>query len=116
MHGFTPRAPGHAWQSAGVSDDTTDRNMLARFDDSIRESGEHLWNTLGYRRVSWGEGATQVAWDATPEYGFPTASGHICKERTSCLASERFVGSKWQRLDGSCAATSRRLACGFLAA
>ena len=39
---------------------------LSRFDDRLR-SGTHLWTTLGYRRVSWGEGSSAVAWDATLE-------------------------------------------------
>lgn len=45
--------------------------------DADISAGPHLWNTLGYRRVSWGEGETTLEWDATPEYGFPTRGGHV---------------------------------------
>ena len=48
----------------------------SRFDDAVR-AGDHIWTTLGYRRVDWREGGTTIAWDATESYGFPTAGGTI---------------------------------------
>src|SRR3954453_125365 len=35
------------------------------------------WATLGYRRVSWEPGQTEVAWDADEAYCFPSAGGPI---------------------------------------
>lgn len=83
-----------------MSDDKTERDLLARFDDSVRESGEHLWNTLGYRRVSWGKGSTQVAWDATEKYGFPTATGHVIQGGlVTALLDAAMGGACWTVLD-----------------
>jgi uncharacterized protein (TIGR00369 family) len=72
---------------------------LGRFDDSLR-SGTHLWTTLGYRRVSWGEGSSAVAWDATPEYGFPTASGTVIQGGlVTALLDAAMGGACWTVLD-----------------
>ena len=72
---------------------------LSRFDDSLR-SGTHLWTTLGYRRVSWGEGSSAVAWDATPEYGFPTASGTVIQGGlVTALLDAAMGGACWTVLD-----------------
>jgi uncharacterized protein (TIGR00369 family) len=37
----------------------------------------HIWRTLGYRRTVWEPGHQVLEWDATEDYAFPTASGHI---------------------------------------
>lgn len=83
-----------------MTDDAPDRSQLRRFDDAVRESGEHLWNTLGYRRLSWGEGTTRIAWDATPEYGFPTASGQVIQGGlVTALLDAAMGGACWTVLD-----------------
>jgi uncharacterized protein (TIGR00369 family) len=75
------------------------QTRLRRFDDSLR-SGTHLWATLGYRRVSWGEGSSAVAWDATPEYGFPTASGTVIQGGlVTALLDAAMGGACWTVLD-----------------
>ena len=76
-----------------------EETRLRRFDDSLR-SGTHLWTTLGYRRVSWGEGSSAVAWDATPEYGFPTASGTVIQGGlVTALLDAAMGGACWTVLD-----------------
>jgi uncharacterized protein (TIGR00369 family) len=75
------------------------QTRLRRFDDSLR-SGTHLWATLGYRRVSWGEGSSAVAWDATPEYGFPTSSGTVIQGGlVTALLDAAMGGACWTVLD-----------------
>ena len=72
---------------------------LSRFDDSLR-SGTHLWTTLGYRRVSWGEGSSAVAWDATADYGFPTSSGTVIQGGlVTALLDAAMGGACWTVLD-----------------
>jgi uncharacterized protein (TIGR00369 family) len=39
--------------------------------------GPNLWRTLGFRRTAWEAGTSTIEWDATEEYGFATASGHV---------------------------------------
>jgi uncharacterized protein (TIGR00369 family) len=39
--------------------------------------GPNLWRTLGFRRTHWEPGSTTVEWDATPDYGFSTATGQV---------------------------------------
>ena len=76
-----------------------EEQRLARFDDNLR-SGTHLWTTLGYRRVSWGEGSSQVAWDATPEYGFPTSSGTVIQGGlVTAVLDAAMGGACWTVLD-----------------
>src|SRR3954465_9301244 len=76
-----------------------EETRLSRFDDSLR-SGTHLWTTLGYRRVSWGEGSSAVAWDATPEYGFPTSSGTVIQGGLGAALRGAAVGAAcWSVLD-----------------
>ena len=76
-----------------------EQTRLSRFDDSLR-SGTHLWTTLGYRRVSWGEGSSAVAWDATPEYGFPTSSGTVIQGGlVTALLDAAMGGACWTVLD-----------------
>ncbi len=62
--------------------------------DERAPGGQHIWRTLGYRRVE-GEGPAVIEWDASPEFTFPagdraivhggmvtaildTAMGHAC--------------------------------------
>jgi uncharacterized protein (TIGR00369 family) len=81
-----------------MSPDPTD-TRLSRFDDSLR-GGAHLWTTLGYRRLSWGEGSTSIGWDATPEYGFPTASGTVVQGGlVTALLDAAMGGACWTVLD-----------------
>jgi uncharacterized protein (TIGR00369 family) len=37
----------------------------------------NIWLTLGYRSVSQGDGASEIEWDATPDYCFHAPSGPI---------------------------------------
>jgi uncharacterized protein (TIGR00369 family) len=87
---------------------------LSRFDDSLR-SGTHLWTTLGYRRVSWGEGSSAVAWDATPEYGFPTSSGAVIQGGlVTALLDAAMGGACWTVLDADQAFLTADLRVEFL--
>ena len=87
---------------------------LSRFDDNLR-SGTHLWMTLGYRRVSWGEGSSAVAWDATPEYGFPTASGTVIQGGlVTALLDAAMGGACWTVLDADQAFLTADLRVEFL--
>ena len=72
---------------------------LARFDEGLR-TGTHLWTTLGYRRLSWGTGTTTIAWEATPEYGFPTATGTVIQGGlVTALLDAAMGGACWSVLD-----------------
>lgn len=74
-------------------------HWMARHEERVR-SGVHLWRTLGYRQVSWGPGTSTVAWDATPEYGFPTASGHVIQGGlVTALLDSAMGGATWTVLD-----------------
>lgn len=91
-----------------------EQTRLSRFDDSLR-SGTHLWTTLGYRRMSWGEGSTQVAWDATPEYGFPTSSGTVIQGGlVTALLDAAMGGACWTVLDADQAFLTADLRVEFL--
>jgi uncharacterized protein (TIGR00369 family) len=72
---------------------------MASFDETLR-SGTHLWTTLGYRRVSWGEGSSAVAWDATADYGFPTASGTVIQGGlVTAILDAAMGGACWTVID-----------------
>ena len=45
--------------------------------EDVAEDVPHVWRTLGYRRPVAEAGRVVVEWDATPEYAFPSESGHI---------------------------------------
>jgi uncharacterized protein (TIGR00369 family) len=91
-----------------------EQTRLSRFDDSLR-SGTHLWTTLGYRRVSWGEGSSVVAWDATPEYGFPTSSGAVIQGGlVTALLDAAMGGACWTVLDADQAFLTADLRVEFL--
>jgi uncharacterized protein (TIGR00369 family) len=89
-------------------------DRLARFDDSLR-SGTHLWTTLGYRRLAWGEGTTTIAWDATPEYGFPTAGGTVIQGGlVTAILDGAMGGACWTVLDADQAFLTADLRVEFL--
>lgn len=68
--------------------------------DRERVQGPHLWTTLGYRRVSWEPGATEVAWDATENYCFPTAGGPVVQGGlVTALLDAAMGGACWSVLD-----------------
>ena len=65
-----------------------------------RVAPPHLWHTLGYRRLSWEPGATSIAWDATPDYCFPTAGGPIVQGGlVTALLDAAMGGACWTVLD-----------------
>jgi uncharacterized protein (TIGR00369 family) len=45
--------------------------------EDVPEGVPHVWRTLGYRRPVAEPGRVVVEWDASPDYAFPTDSGHI---------------------------------------
>ena len=91
-----------------------DLEDLARFDDSLR-SGTHLWTTLGYRRLAWNVGSTSIAWDATAEYGFPTASGTVIQGGlVTALLDAAMGGACWSVLDADQAFLTADLRVEFL--
>ncbi|MBV9870735.1 MAG: PaaI family thioesterase [Frankiaceae bacterium] len=68
--------------------------------DHQRARPPHLWHTLGYRRLSWEPGATAIAWDATPEYCFPTTGGPVVQGGlVTALLDAAMGGSCWTVLD-----------------
>jgi uncharacterized protein (TIGR00369 family) len=68
--------------------------------DHGRVTAPHLWHTMGYRRLSWEPGATSIAWDATPEYCFPTSGGPIVQGGlVTALLDAAMGGSCWTVLD-----------------
>lgn len=72
---------------------------IARFEESL-SSGAHLWTTLGYRRDAWAHGRTTLSWDASPQYGFPTASGHVIQGGlVTALLDAAMGGACWSVLD-----------------
>jgi uncharacterized protein (TIGR00369 family) len=91
-----------------------DLEKLARFDDSLR-TGTHLWTTLGYRRLAWDVGSTTIAWDATAEYGFPTASGTVIQGGlVTALLDAAMGGACWSVLDADQAFLTADLRVEFL--
>ena len=89
-------------------------DRLARFDDRLR-SGTHLWHTLGYRRVSWERGSTTIAWEATPEYGFPTRSGTVIQGGlVTALLDAAMGGACWSVLEADQAFLTADLRVEFL--
>jgi uncharacterized protein (TIGR00369 family) len=91
-----------------------DPERMARFDDELR-SGTHLWTTLGYRRLGWGEGTTSIAWDATAEYGFPTAGGPVIQGGlVTAILDAAMGGACWTVLDADQAFLTADLRVEFL--
>lgn len=65
-----------------------------------RNSGQHIWSTLGFRRLAWEPGATELAWDATQAYCFPTAAGPIVQGGlVTALLDAAMGGATWSVLD-----------------
>jgi uncharacterized protein (TIGR00369 family) len=68
--------------------------------DHARAKPPHLWATMGYRRLSWEPGATSIAWDATPDYCFPTLGGPVVQGGlVTALLDAAMGGSCWTVLD-----------------
>ena len=68
--------------------------------DHDRVQPPHIWATLGYRRVSWEPGATEVAWDATESYCFQTAGGPVVQGGlVTALLDAGMGGACWSVLD-----------------
>ena len=94
--------------------DPAQQARFKRFDDEVR-SGKHLWTTLGYRRLGWGEGTTSIAWDATEEYGFPTAGGPVIQGGlVTALLDAAMGGACWTVLDADQAFLTADLRVEFL--
>jgi uncharacterized protein (TIGR00369 family) len=68
--------------------------------DHERVQPPHLWKTLGYRRESWEPGASEVGWQATEDYCFPTAGGPIVQGGlVTALLDAAMGGASWTVLD-----------------
>ena len=68
--------------------------------DHDRVKPPHIWATLGYRRLSWEPGATEVAWDATENYCFPTAGGPVVQGGlVTALLDASMGGACWTVLN-----------------
>jgi uncharacterized protein (TIGR00369 family) len=60
----------------------------------------HVVRTLGFRRVSRGEGESVLEWDAPPEYAFPTQSGPIIHGGLVATLLDTAMGNAcWSTLD-----------------
>src|SRR3954467_9457287 len=67
--------------------------------DEMR-TGRHLWTTLGYRRISWEPGQSEVAWNATEDYCFPTAERPVVQGGlVTALLDAAMGGATWMVLD-----------------
>lgn len=87
---------------------------IARFEADMA-CGAHLWTTLGYRRDDWAFGTTTLSWDATPEYGFPTATGHVIQGGlVTALLDAAMGGACWSVLDADQAFLTADLRVEFL--
>jgi uncharacterized protein (TIGR00369 family) len=59
-----------------------------------------LWTTLGYELKDWTRGTAAVGWNATPEYGFATASGYVVQGGlVTTLLDSAMAASCWTVLD-----------------
>ena len=80
-------------------DNSVSDHRIRRFDDRLRE-GEHIWTTLGFRRLGWSEGSTTIEWDATAAYGFPTAGGALVHGgMITTILDTAMGGACWSVLD-----------------
>jgi uncharacterized protein (TIGR00369 family) len=85
--------------------------------DHERVVPPHIWATLGYRRVSWEPGATEVGWDATENYCFRTAGGPIVQGGlVTALLDAAMGGGCWTVLDRDQAFLTADLRVEFLRA
>lgn len=63
-------------------------------------AGLHVWNTLGFRRMSWAPGRTVIGWDAGPEYCFATAGGPVVQGGlVTAILDAAMGGATWSVLD-----------------
>src|SRR5688500_13169970 len=86
---------------------------LDSFDDQRGDT--HIWTTLGYRREGWSHGSTTIAWDATAEYGFPTATGTVIQGGlVTALLDAAMGGACWSVLDETQAFLTADLRVEFL--
>ncbi|MHB8452051.1 MAG: PaaI family thioesterase [Mycobacteriales bacterium] len=68
--------------------------------EHMHAQGPHLWATLGYRRVGWEPGGTEIEWEATPAYCFPTGSGPVVQGGlVTALLDAAMGGACWTTLD-----------------
>jgi len=83
--------------------------------DEDQPGGTHIWTTLGYRREAWSHGATTIAWDATADYGFPTATGTVIQGGlVTALLDAAMGGACWSVLDDTQAFLTADLRVEFL--
>lgn len=83
--------------------------------DHARIAPPHIWHTLGYRRLAWEPGSTTIAWDATADYAFPTASGPIVQGGlVTALLDASMGGACWTVLDNGQAFLTADLRVEFL--
>ena len=68
--------------------------------EDVRPQEPHVWRTLGYRRVTQGEGVSVLEWDATPEYAFHASSGPIIHGGlVATLLDTAMGGACWSLLE-----------------
>ena len=78
----------------------TEERLAARFAQLESASDPHLWQTLGYRAVSYGAGSATIAWEATEAYGFPTAAGYrVHGGMVTAILDTAMGGATWTVLD-----------------
>ena len=62
--------------------------------------GPNLWRTLGFRRMAWDAGTATIEWDATPDYGFVTPTGHVIQGGlVTAILDSAMGGSCWTVLN-----------------
>ena len=62
--------------------------------------GPNLWRTLGFRRTAWAAGTSTIEWDATPDYGFVTPTGHVIQGGlVTAILDSAMGGSCWTVLN-----------------
>ncbi len=68
--------------------------------EAAGQDGEHVWATLGYRRVGWEPGVSEIEWDATRAYCFTSSSGPIVQGGlVTALLDAAMGGATWTVLD-----------------
>lgn len=68
--------------------------------EDLHPHGPHIWRTLGFRRTLWEPGRTQIEWDATPDYAFPSNSGHIMHGgMVTTILDSAMGGAAWSVLN-----------------
>ena len=65
-----------------------------------RPQEPHVWRTLGYRRVTQGEGVSVLEWGASAAYAFPAPSGPIVHGGlVATLLDTAMGGACWSLLE-----------------